>query len=191
MLFPSVKVTVGVINRAQAISSLEQNNDELIIMGMVPRDRPVSVLPFLDNELIPVLASDHRLSSKRSLTPKYFLQQPMILREEGSGSRLALEQHCQLNRLAIGPYMEFGSNDAVKYAVMAGLGVAVIPKLSVLSELKLGLIKTVAIKGFPLRRSWCLVHPRGKQLTPVNRAFLDFIQQNIAEINQHFSLLEH
>ncbi len=189
--FPSITVTVGVINRAQALNNLEQNNDELIIMGMVPNDRPLTVLPFLDNELIPIMSSGYDLASKGSLAPQQFLQQPMILREEGSGSRLALEQHCQHNRLTIGSYMEFGSNDAVKYAVMAGLGVAVIPRLSVTSELKLGLIKTITMKGFPLRRSWCLVYPRGKHLTPVNQAFLDFIQQNIAEINQHFSHLKH
>jgi len=185
-IYPSVKVNVNVVNRAQALKRLEKNSDDLVIMAMVPSDRPLAVLPFLDNELIPILAPEFKLSGKGPMSPQRFLQQPLILREEGSGSRLALEQHCQLNRLVIESHMEFGSNDAIKHAVIAGLGVAVVPKLNVVNELKLGLIKTIPLKGFPLRRSWCLVYPRGKNLSPIAQAFLDYIQQNLAGINQHF-----
>lgn len=183
--FTSVKVIVNIVNRAQALVRLEQNNDELMIMTMVPSDRPLAVLPFLDNELIPVTAADISLAS---ITPQQFLDQPLILRERGSGSRLALEQHCADHHLSFDSYMEFGSNDAVKHAVIAGLGVAIMPKFSVMPELTLGTIKTLPLAGFPLRQSWCLVYPRGKHLTPVSQAFYDYIQQNIAEVNRHFGL---
>ncbi len=189
-LFPSVKVNVNVVNRAQALERLEKNNDDLVIMAMVPSDRPLAVLPFLDNELIPIMPSDFKMPVKGAMTPQRFLQHPLILREAGSGSRLALEQHCQLNRLVINSYMEFGSNDAIKHAVIVGLGVAVVPKLNVVNELKLGLIKTMPLKGFPLRRSWCLVYPKGKHLTPVAQAFMNYIQQNIAQINEHFKVMK-
>jgi len=185
--FPSIKVSVNIVNRASALERLTQNRDELTIMAMVPNDRPLTVLPFLDNELIPVLSPSFSLPVKGAITPQRFLQQPLILRETGSGSRLAFEQHCIQSRLSYASHIEFGSNDAVKHAVIAGLGVAVVPKLSVLPELKLGLINTLALKGFPLRRSWCLVHPRGKNLTPVSQAFVDYIQQNLAIINRHFN----
>ena len=185
--FPAIKVSVNVVNRATALARLEKNRDELTIMALVPSDRPLTVLPFLDNELIPVLSADFTLLEGKSMTLQRFLQQPLILREPGSGSRLAFEQHCIQSRLSYESSMEFGSNDAVKHAVVAGLGVAVMPKLSILPELKLRLLKTVPIKGFPLRRSWCLVHPRGKNLTAVPQAFLEHIQMNLADINRHFN----
>ena len=185
--FPAIKVNVNIVNRASALQRLEQNPDELTIMAMVPNDKPLTVLPFLDNELIPVLSPDFSFTGKGAITLQRFLQQPLILRETGSGSRLAFEQHCVQSRLSYESHMEFGSNDAVKHAVIAGLGVAVVPKLSVLAELELGQLKTLPLKGFPLRRSWCLVHPRGKNLTPVAQAFLDYIQQNLAVINRHFN----
>ncbi len=184
--FPSIKVNVNIVNRASALERLTKNRDELTIMAMVPNDRPLTVLPFLDNELIPILSPDFMIPGHSIVTAQRFLQQPLILREKGSGSRLAFEQHCLQSRLSYASHIEFGSNDAVKHAVIAGLGVAVVPKLSVLPELTLGLIKTLPIKGFPLRRSWCLVHPKGKNLTPVAQAFVDYIQQNLAVINHHF-----
>ncbi|MFT7235741.1 MAG: DNA-binding transcriptional LysR family regulator [Methylophagaceae bacterium] len=187
--YPAIRVRVNVVNRANALKRLEKNPDELTIMALVPNDRSLTVLPFLDNELIPVLPADFKLTGKRPITPQRFLQQPLILREPGSGSRLAFEQHCLESRLSYQSSMVFGSNEAVKHAVISGLGVAVIPKLSVLPELQLGVIKTLDIKGFPLRRTWCLVYPRRKNLTPVSQAFSDYIQQSLAEINLHFNLL--
>jgi DNA-binding transcriptional LysR family regulator len=185
--FPDIKVNINVVNRAQALERLAHNHDELTIMAIVPSDKPLTVLPFLDNELIPILPANFTLAGKNTLTPQQFLQQPLILRESGSGSRLALEQHCLKSRLSYESSMIFGSNDAVKHAVISGLGVAVIPKLSVLAELQLGLLKTIELKGFPLRRSWCLVHPRGKHLTAVSQAFFNYIQHNLADINRHFN----
>jgi len=185
-LYPSVTFNVNVVNRSQALKRLEENSDDLVLMAMVPSDKPLSVLPFLDNELIPIVSVDSELLTTKTVSLKRFLDQPLILREKGSGSRLALEQQCIKQRLTLKSHMEFGSNDAIKHAVIAGLGVAVVPRLSVMAELKLGLIKTIPINSFPLRRSWCVVYPEGKNLTPVAQAFLDYIQQNIAVINTHF-----
>jgi DNA-binding transcriptional LysR family regulator len=188
-MHPAVNVNVRVVNRAKALEQLNSNTDDLVMMGLVPNDRSLSSLPFLDNELIPVMSAEHPLAARKQLPAQQFLNAKLLLREQGSGSRLALEQHCQHHRLSLQPYMELGSNDAIKYAVLAGLGVAVLPKLSVLSELKLATLKTVSIKGFPLRRSWCLVYPSGKHPTPVTQAFLDYVQQNLKEINDYFKQL--
>lgn len=184
--FPAVKVSLHVVNRAGAIERLANNSDDLVIMGLVPSDRPLSILPFLDNELVPVMAADFKLSGKGAMTLQRFLQQPILLRETGSGSRLALEQYCQQQHLTAQPFMEMGSIETLKQGVLAGLGVAVVPRLSVLAELKLGLMKIVSVKNFSLRRSWCLVHPRGKHLSPAAQAFADYIQENLAAINKLF-----
>ncbi len=189
-LYPSVNVNLNIVNRTQAIERLNDNKEDLVIMGLVPNDRSLSSLPFLDNELIPVVPVHHPLATKKNIHPQQFLDAQLLSRETGSGNRLALEQHCQQQRLSLNVNMQFGSNDALKHAVLAGLGVAVLPRLSVLSELRLGQLVSPVIKGFPLRRSWCLVSPQGKHATPVTQAFLEYIQTNLKEIHQYFQSLD-
>ncbi|WP_028300189.1 LysR family transcriptional regulator [Oceanospirillum beijerinckii] len=185
-LHPQVSVSVKVVNRATALQRLNDNSDDLVVMGMVPVDRPLMSLPFLDNEFVPVVPPEHPLLASHDISAQRFLDSGLLIREPGSGSRLALEQHCQQQRLRLLPSMELGSNDAVKHAVIAGLGVAVLPKLSILSELKLGSLMTPSVNGFPLRRSFCVVHPQGKHPTPAMQAFLDYVQQNIKQFERHF-----
>ncbi|GGX43147.1 LysR family transcriptional regulator [Saccharospirillum salsuginis] len=184
--YPEVNMSVQVVNRAAAIERLNQNTDDVLIMGIVPTDRPVSSVPFLDNELIPVVPADHPLAGRDDVSPQEFLQQGFLARERGSGSRLALEQHCLHQRLRLEPSMEVGSNESLKHAVIAGLGVAILPRLSVLSELKLGSLKTLPLEGFPLRRSWCLVYPTAKSHSPVTRRFIEYVQGNLAGIDHQF-----
>ncbi|WP_019528614.1 LysR family transcriptional regulator [Dasania marina] len=185
-LHPQVSVSVKVVNRATALQRLNDNTDDLVIMAMVPADKPLTSLPFLDNELVPVVPAGHPLLQQASISPQDFLSSQLLMREPGSGNRLALEMHCQQQRLHIKSSMELGSNDAIKHAVMAGLGVAVLPKLSILPELQLGKLIIPPITGFPLRRSWCVVHPQAKHLTPSMQAFLDYIQQNIKQFEHIF-----
>ena len=137
-LYPQVSIGVKVVNRAAAIQRLNDNSDDLVIMGMVPTEKPLASLPFLDNELVPVVPPGHPLLQQGTVSAQTFLDANLLMREQGSGSRLALETHCQNQRLKVQASMEIGSNDAVKHAVMAGLGVAVLPKLSILPELQLG-----------------------------------------------------
>ena len=185
-LYPQVNVSVRVVNRAAALQRLADNSDDLVIMGMVPSEKPLASLPFLDNELVPVVPDGHPLLKQKSVTAQQFLDSNLLMRESGSGSRLALETHCQESRLKLKVGMEIGSNDAVKHAVMAGLGVAVLPRLSILPELELGSIKVVEVPGFPLRRSWCVVYPQAKHPTPAMRAFIEYVQQNIHQFEQNF-----
>ncbi|MBB5322108.1 LysR family transcriptional regulator [Marinobacter oulmenensis] len=188
-LNPQVSVSVSVVNRATALESLNDNQAGLVIMGMVPTDRPLASLPFLDNELVPVAPRGHPLLDQGRVSPETFLRSQLLTREPGSGSRLALEVFCQEHRLKMEPDIEFGSNDAVKHAVLAGLGVAVVPRLGVLSELALGNLQVVDVPGFPLRRSWCVVYPQARQPTPAMQAFIDYIQQNIGQFERLFRRL--
>lgn len=178
-LYPQIRLSVRVVNRATAIQHLLSNRDDLALMGMVPEDKPLTSLPFLDNELVPIVPAGHPLLQEEEVTAQMFLDSQLITREEGSGSRLSLELHCQGRRLGLQPSLVLGSSELVKHAVMAGLGVAVLSRASILSELKTGALKPLDIQGFPLRRSWCLVYSSEKQPSPPMRAFIDYVQQNI------------
>ena len=183
---PALNVNVRVVNRAEAIKRLNDNQDHLVIMGIVPEEKPLASMPFLDNELLAVARHDHSIHQEEAVSVQQFLNAGLLSRESGSGSRLALELFAQEHRLSIAPIMQLGSNDAVKHGVLAGLGVAVLPKLSILPELKLGLLKTVPLEKFPLRRSWCVVYPKGKHPTPSMRAFLEFIQDTLGDLDTFF-----
>lgn len=185
-LHPQVSVNVRAVNRARAIQRLNDNADHLVIMGMVPSEKPFSSLPFLDNELVPLVPDGHPLLRQEQVSVADFLGSRLILREPGSGTRLALEVHCQQVREKLEPYMQIDSNDGLKHAVMAGLGVAVLPKLSVIAELQTGALRVLNLPGFPLRRSWCLVYPLGKHPSPVMRAFIDYVRGNIVNIEAFF-----
>ncbi|MCU4677028.1 LysR family transcriptional regulator [Catenovulum sp. 2E275] len=177
-LYPQIALSVTVVNRATALQRLASNSDDLVIMGMVPNDKPFTALPFLDNELVPVAPAEHALFAYKKVTATDFLNSQLLVREPGSGSRLALEKHCQQHRLKVAPAMELGSNEAIKHAVIAGLGVAVLPKLSVLLELELGKLKIVNVDTFPLNHNWSVVYPQTKYLTPAMQAFLFFVEHN-------------
>lgn len=183
---PALNVHVRVVNRSEAIKRLNDNLDHIVIMGIVPEEKPLASLPFLDNELVAVAHRDHSIHLEKNISVQSFLDAGLLSRESGSGSRLALELFAQEHKLSMSPIMQLGSNDAVKHGVLAGLGVAVLPKLSILPELELGLLKIVPLEEFPLNRSWCVVYPKGKHPTPSMRAFLEFIQENLGNLERFF-----
>jgi len=172
-LFPQVQVQMQVFSRAQALQRLTENHDDLVIMGMVPESRALNILPFLDNLLVPVMNADDPLLKQGAINTRRFLEEGLLLRERGSGTRQALESWCTRHQLSLKARLELGSNAAIKHGVVAGLGRAVLPRLSVSAELKLGQLVIPPLEGFPLRRSWCIVYPNGKHPTPVMRAITD------------------
>ncbi|MFC3152789.1 LysR family transcriptional regulator [Litoribrevibacter euphylliae] len=182
---PDLNIKVSVVNRLEAIRRLNKNQDHLVIMGMVPEEKPLASLPFMDNEFLPVAHVNHPIHQATNPSIQDFINVGLLSREVGSGSRLAFELYCHENRIRYTPIMELGSNDAVKHGVLAELGVAVLPKLGILPELKLGLLKEVEIPGFSLKRSWCVVYPKAKHPTPAMSALLEYIHNNLDSFAQH------
>ena len=185
-LHPQIHINLKIVNRATALRGLNENTDDLVVMGLVPHDKPLTSLPFLDNELVAVVPDGHPLIRKNKPQLKDFFESTLLLREAGSGSRLAIEKFCQEHKVNLQSAMVLGSNEALKHAVMAGLGIAILPRLSILSELSNGQLHIIELPGFPLKRSWCLVYPHAKHPTPTMRAFIDFIQQNIRQFQYQF-----
>ncbi|HKI74080.1 MAG TPA: LysR substrate-binding domain-containing protein, partial [Pseudomonadales bacterium] len=99
----------------------------------------------------------------------------LLVREPGSGTRAIFAQYCLEQGVRFDRMQQLGSIEAVKAGVLAGLGTAVLPADACQNELALGKLKTLSIRGFPLRRSWCALYPKGKQLTPVAERFLNHL----------------
>lgn len=180
---PEVGLQLTVVNRAQAIQRLAENRDDLVIMSLVPQDMALEFLPFLNNPIVAVTAADHPLAHMNNLTLKDLQRYVLLVREAGSGTRKACEEFFQQKRVQFSQSIEIASLGAQREAVSAGLGLALLPRHCVSLDLGAGILKELPVQELPLYRSWCLVHPRGKRLSPVAQAFSNFIRVERGEIS--------
>lgn len=169
---PAVSVALEVVNHGEALRRLRENFDDLVVMGQVPADRALTFIPFRDNELIAVAAPGGRWRDGGEIALLQFAEEVLLVREPGSGTRKAFESFCQQQAVLFPRRQQLGSLEAIKEGVRAGLGVAVLPREICRRELDEGALVAVNVRGLPLRRSWCAVYPRGKNLSPVAAAFL-------------------
>jgi DNA-binding transcriptional LysR family regulator len=183
--YPEVKPLLTVTNRARVIGRLTDNEDELIIMGQVPDHLEVEAYPFLENKLIVVASPNHRLARKPSISLARLTEERFLVREAGSGTRLAMDHLLAEHGLTINPYMELGSSEAIKQAVMAGLGLSVLSINNLRLELAGGHVAVLDVEGFPLERYWYAVHLKNKKLSLVTRTFLDFLLKQGKDVLQH------
>ena len=174
--YPDVEPRLMVTNREKVLERLEEAQDDLLIMGKVPKELDVQSTPFLDNDLVVIAPPGHRLAKKRAIPLKRLLEERILLREPGSGTRLAMDKLFREQGLELEPYMELGSIEAIKQAVMAGLGISVMSTHNLRLELDSGKICVLDVKGFPLRRHWFAVHASNRKLSLVAHTFLNFIR---------------
>ncbi|QGZ29403.1 LysR family transcriptional regulator [Stutzerimonas stutzeri] len=182
-LHPEVSLQLVVVNHAQAIHRLNANRDDLLLISQVPADMDLEFLPFLDNAIVAVAPPDHPLCQRQSLSLQDLTPWPLLIREAGSGTRRATEQYCNQKRAHFAQTMELGSLEAQREGVLAGLGLALLPRHAVLHELASGELCELPVEELPLMRSWCLVHPRGKYLSPVAQTFFAFARTERQRIN--------
>jgi len=172
---PGVEPHLKFTNRARVMERLMNNQDDFVVMGQVPDEQRLVVYPFLENILGFVAPADHPLAKRRNLSLDEVLKERYISREPGSGTRAVVERLAEAHNLKLEPYMELGSSEAIKQAVLAGIGVGVLSLHAVHLEEAAGKLAILDVKGFPIRRRWYAVHLKGKRLSLVARAFLDFI----------------
>lgn len=173
--YPGVEPHLKFTNRARVVERLMNNEDDFVVMGQIPDDRHLVSYPFLENILGFVAPPDHPLVGRQGLSLAEVMQERFIGREPGSGTRLAVERVLQEQGIDAEPYMELGSSEAIKQAVLAGIGIAVISLHSVRLEQAAGKLAVLDVEGFPVKRRWYAVHQKGKRLSLTARTFLDFI----------------
>ncbi|RMH20236.1 MAG: LysR family transcriptional regulator [Gammaproteobacteria bacterium] len=174
-LYPDVHPLLKVTNRSRVIERLKLNEDDLLIMGQVPQSLNVRAYPFADNELVVVASPGHRLANRHQVKLEELLHERFLVREQGSGTRLAIDRVFADKGLSIDPYMELGSSEAIKQAVMADLGISVLSRRSLKLELECNQIAILNVRGFPLVRRWYAVHNRHKKLSLAAQTFLEFL----------------
>lgn len=172
---PGLEVALEVTNRDRILERLKQNLDDLYIMGQVPENLSAIAQPFMENPLVVLAPSDHPLASERDIDPARLAEEPFIMREPGSGTRLATERFFEQHGVRLRVRITLGSNEAVKQTVAGGLGLAVLSRHTLTLDAASGAFAILDVRGFPLLRQWYAVYPMGKQISPVTRAFLDYI----------------
>ena len=172
---PGIDVAMVVGNRESLLQRLASNQDDLYIMGQPPQQMNLVCENFADNPLVLVAPPNHPLVGKRRIEPTRLRQEPFILREPGSGTRLTMEQFFAEQGFSPINRLEVGSNEAIKQTVAGGLGLAVLSATTVVSELALGELVQLEVKGFPLIRRWYVVYSGGKRLSPAAQAFKQWL----------------
>jgi len=172
---PGIEVAMLVGNREKLLQRLASNTDDLYIMGQPPEQMDVVSEAFADNPLVLVAPPDHPLVGKKKIAPSRLRNEPFILREPGSGTRLTAERFFTSQGVTLKNRLEVSSNEAIKQTVAGGLGLAVLSATTVVSELALGELVLLDVVGFPLIRRWHVVYPRGKRLSAAALAFKEWL----------------
>jgi DNA-binding transcriptional LysR family regulator len=180
---PEVGLQLTVASHAQVLRRLSVSRDELMILSQVPTGMNLEFTPFLTNSIVAVAPSEHPLCQRERLSLQELTAWPLLLREPGSGMRQACEAFCHDKRAHFAQTLQLGSLEAQRAGVLAGLGLALLPRHAVSLELASGRLRELPVAELPLQHSWCVVHPRDRRLSPVATAFLEFIRTSRAQIN--------
>ena len=172
---PGVELQLTVNNRGPTVRHLAENDIDLAIMGTPPNEFATVAKIFADHPLVFIAAPDHPLAGKRSIDPKRLAEETLLIREPGSGTRSVLERFLDEHKVVPAAFMELGSNETIKQAVMAGLGLSFISEHTIGMERSVGRLVRLNVAGTPVKRQWRLVYRTDKRLMPAATAFVQFM----------------
>jgi DNA-binding transcriptional LysR family regulator len=175
--YPGIQVSLKVSNRERVLERLADNQDDLYILGQPPEELDAVAEAFLDNPLVVLAPAGHALAGKKNIPLARLAEEPFLLREPGSGTRAAMERLFAGRELKIKVRMELGSNEAIKQAIVGGLGVSVLSRHTLALDAPMGQLTILDVEGFPIERHWYVAYPAGKQLSIVARTFLEYLKQ--------------
>ena len=173
--YPGIKVSLEVINRRKVLDRLKDNLDDLYICGKISDDLNVEDTLFLENPLVILAEPGHPLADKKNISLQALVNEQFIMRESGCGTYLALDKITGNQGIHFKSSMELGSNEAIKQAVISGLGISMLSLYSLSHELKTGELVILDVEGFPYEDAWHIIYPRGKKLSVVAQAFYDYL----------------
>ncbi len=183
--YPQVRLSIDVTNKTKVVESLQENTVDFALISVIPPTLSLECLPLIKNEWHLVAATDYPNLGTRMMAKK-LNQHVLIFREEGSATRAAMKNFLVKNQITVNRSMELVSNEAVKQAVRAGLGLSIMPVIGIRSELELQKMRIVPMKGLPIVTNWNLCHSSGKQLSPAATALLDYIKEHKTAISERY-----
>ena len=173
-LYPEIDVSLRVTNKEQVLASMADNLDDLYLLGQPPEEIEVVATRIMDNPIVALAAPDHPLAKEKRISLERLARERWVMREAGSGTRKAIERVFAGKGLEIRPRLELGSNEAIKQAILAGLGISAL-SLHALTLNQADQFAVLDAEGFPIQRHWYAVYPAGRQISVVAQAFLDYL----------------
>lgn len=182
-----IDLMMDVTNKTRVVESLENNEVDFALVSVIPEQLDIERISLMQNKLYLVAGS--RLELPKRIQPqKLFEKVPLIYREQGSATRLAMEQFIASKKISTYKKLELTSNEALKQAVIAGLGCSIMPLIGIRNALQQGDLRIIPMKGLPMVTNWNLIWLKSKNLSPTALAFLEHLKAEKDEIiRQHFS----
>ena len=180
-IHPNIDLVMDVTNKTLVVKSLEQNEVDFALVSVVPERLNLGIEQLLSNQLYLVGGTNIQRNPKLP-TRLIFEQYPLIYREYGSATRSAMEEFIEEENLPTYKKIELTSNEAVKQALIAGLGYSIMPIIGIKNELKSGDLEIIPHKKLPIVTNWNLVWLASKRLSPVAEAFLNFVKTEKEQI---------
>ena len=178
-----IELLMDVTNKSKVIESLENNEVDFALVSILPTKLNVERLDLLQNKLYLVGNTETKFE-KEVDTKTIFKDLPLIFREKGSGTRQTMESFIERNQISVLKKMELTSNEAVKQALLAGLGYSIMPLIGIRNELRNNDLQIIPIDGLPIKTTWSLIWLKGKKHPPVSVSFLEYLKKEKDQIVQ-------
>jgi DNA-binding transcriptional LysR family regulator len=176
-----VELLLDVTNKTKVLKNLEKNEVDFSLVSVIPETLQIEKIELMPNTLYLVANIDQQIGN--GIQDKKIIENlPIIYREQGSGTRYIMEKFIEHNQLTVSKKMVLTSNEAVKQAVLAGLGCSIMPIIGIKNELNNGSLQIIPVKGLPIQSNWNLIWLKGKKFSPVAKAFIQFIEQEKTRI---------
>jgi DNA-binding transcriptional LysR family regulator len=180
--YPDVDLLMDVTNKSKVIASLEKNEIDFALISILPDNLNIIEFDLMDNQLY--LVGNKEIANEINKNLKLLDNKPFIFREQGSGTRQMMEKFISKNKFNTKKRIELTSNEAVKQAVLAGIGVSIMPIIGIRSEIISGKLKIIEIKGLPITTKWRLVWLKEKKLSSIALHFIEYLKKEKDNINK-------
>ncbi len=176
-----IELLMDVTNKSKVINSLENNEVDFALVSILPQSLQIEKLDLLQNKLF--LVGNKKPKFKKGISTKDLFQNlPLIFREKGSGTRQAMEVFFEKSNLTVIKKMELTSNEAVKQAILAGLGFSIMPLIGIKNELHDQELQIIDVRGMPIKTTWSLIWLKGKKHSPVSISYLEYLKKSKNQI---------
>ncbi len=180
--YPRADIILDVTNRSGLVDAVEHNRTDMAIMGKPPSGHHLVGIPFMDNPLVVIAAPTHPLVKQQPIVLSDLADEPFIVREPDSGTRMAVDRFFNRHNLELIAGMEMNRSEAIKQAVMAELGLGIVSLHTIEMELALKRLVVLEVEDFPIKRQWHIVHREGKRFAAIPESFKSFVLEQAEDL---------
>lgn len=178
--YEAVDLELDVTNKSKVVASLEKNEIDFALVSILPENIQINKIDLIENQLM--LVGNRSVVQEIEKNKRSIASTPLIFREIGSGTRQTMERFIIKNKFETKKKITLTSNEAVKQAVLAGMGISIMPIIGIKSELASGELEIIKVKGLPIKTTWSLIWLKEKKLSPIAQGYIEFLKANKMQI---------